>query len=85
MKKVNTIEGSVAKLNTGLGVKVSGLDSKLDAILESLSVVNTSGPTIVECEAQLDHFISLQLKHTIEEVEKKYDASIITCIPLPRC
>lgn len=76
MKKVNTIEALVHGLNTRLDVKVYRLDSKLDAILKSLSAVNISGPTIAESEAQLDHLISLRLKHTIAEVEHKYDASV---------
>lgn len=51
MKKVNSLEESVVGLNSKIDDKVSGLDSKLDAILKSLSEVNTSVPTIVECEA----------------------------------
>ena len=54
--------------------KVSGLDSKLDAILQSIN--NQSRPSAIDREAQLDQLISLWLKHTIEEVEHKYDTSV---------
>lgn len=76
MKKVNAIEAFVDGLNTRLDVKVFGLDSKLDAILNSLSTTKPSRPTTAVREAQLDQLISLRLKHTIEEVEKKSDESI---------
>lgn len=49
MKKVSSIETSVIELNTKLDQKVSIQDSKLDAIIQSLS--NRSGPSIVEREA----------------------------------
>ena len=54
--------------------KVSGLDSKLDAILQPIS--QQSGPSVAEREAQLDQLISLRLKHSMEEVKSKYDASV---------
>lgn len=70
MKRSNTIETFVVGLNAKLDAKVSGLDSKLDAILLSLFEATKSGPTNVEKEAQLDQLISLRIKHTIEEVEQ---------------
>ena len=76
MNKVDVIESSVIGLNTKIDEKVSRLDFKLDAILNSLSEANKSGPTVFEREAQLDQLISLCLKQTIEEVEQKYDASV---------
>ena len=76
MKKVNAIESSVAGLNTKLDAKVPALDSKLGAILTSLSDVTRSSPMVVEREAQLDHLIYLRLKHTVEEVEKKSNESL---------
>ena len=65
----------MAGLNSRLDVKVSGLYSKVDAILKSLSETNKSGPTTAERKAQLDQLISLRLKHMIEEVEQKYNES----------
>ena len=47
MKKVNAIEASVVGLKTRLDVNVSGLDSKLDAIMNSLSATKPFGPTIM--------------------------------------
>ena len=64
----------MAGLNTKIDEKVSRLDSNLDAILRSLS--SQSGPSVAEREAQLDQLLSLWLKHSIEEVEAKYDASV---------
>ena len=54
--------------------KVSGLDSKLDVILQYIS--QQSGPSVAEREAQLDQFISFRLKHTMEEVDTKYDTLV---------
>ena len=52
MQKVASIETSVTNLNTKMDQKVSGLDSKLDVILQSLS--QHFGPFVAEREAQLD-------------------------------
>lgn len=76
MKKFNAIVTFVAGLNAKIDDMVSGLDSKIDSILKSLSETKKSGPTVTEREAQLDQLISRLLKHTIEEVEQKYDASV---------
>lgn len=76
MNKVDTIEKTIAEINTMIDEKVSGLDSKLDAIHQSLSQTNRSRPTIDEQESHLDQLISLLLKNTIEEVEQKSDTSI---------
>ena len=74
MKKVTTLETNVAELNSKIDKKVSWLDSKLDVILQSLS--NQSGPSVDVRESLLHQLISIQLKHSIEEVKAKYDASI---------
>lgn len=66
----------MAKLNAKIDEKVFGLNSKLDTNLNSLSKTNKSGPTPTEREAQIEQLISFQLKHTIEEVKQKYDASL---------
>ena len=63
-RKVASIETYVTKLNTKMDQKVSGLDSKLDVIHQSLS--QQSGPSVAEREAQLDQLISLRLKQTME-------------------
>lgn len=44
----------MAGLNTEIDEKVSGLDSKVDAILISMSEANKSEPSVAEREAQLD-------------------------------
>lgn len=51
MKKVSTIEASIATLNSKIYENVSGLDSKLDVILQSMSKANKFGPSVSECEA----------------------------------
>lgn len=68
MKKFESLDTYVAGLNAKIDEKVSGLDSKLDGILISLSKRNKSEHTTVEREAQLDQLISIRIKHTIEEV-----------------
>lgn len=73
MKKVDVIETYVSGLNTKINEKFSGLDSKLDAIMLSLSEATKSGPTVVERDAQLDQLILLRLKHIVEEFEAKYN------------
>ncbi|XP_023753322.1 uncharacterized protein LOC111901670 [Lactuca sativa] len=52
MAKVSSVETSVTELNLKLDQKVSGIDSKLDTILQSLS--RQSGPSSAEREAHLD-------------------------------
>nr|KAJ0216936.1 hypothetical protein LSAT_V11C300102220 [Lactuca sativa] len=74
MKKVTTLETFVAELNNKIDAKVFEMDSKIDAILKSLST--QSEPSVAEREAQLDQLISIQFKHSIEEVEAKYDALV---------
>ena len=74
MKKVETIEASVSRVNSNIEEKVSKLDSKLDTIIQSLS--NQSQPSIAKREAQLDKIISLWLKHSIKEIKATYDASV---------
>ena len=69
INNVDTIEKTIAEINTMIDEKVSGLDSKLDASHQSLSQTNKSRPTIAEQESHLDQLISLLLKNTIEEVE----------------
>lgn len=59
MKKVDAIETYVDRLNAKMDEKVSGLDSKLNVILNILFETNKSGPTTAEKEAQLDQLISL--------------------------
>ena len=76
MKKVDTIETTMAGLNSKIDEKAFRLESKLDAILQSLSEVNKSWPTTAEREAQLYLLVSLRIKHAMEQVEKKYDASV---------
>lgn len=73
IKKVELIETSIAGLDAKVDAKVSSLDSKLDAIFLSLSEVKKASPSEEEHKDQL--LIFLQLKHTIEEVEQKYNTS----------
>ena len=62
------------ELNSRLDQKVSRLDSKLDAILRTLS--QQSRPSVAEREAHLDQLVSIRLKHTMEQVDSKYDALV---------
>ena len=55
---------------------MSGIDTKLDEILLSLSEVKKPRPSDEERTQELDQLISLPLKHTIEEVEKKHNSSL---------
>ncbi|XP_023739640.1 uncharacterized protein LOC111887699 [Lactuca sativa] len=52
MQKVASVETSVMELNSMMDQKVFGLDSKLDAILQTLS--QQLGPSFAEREAHLD-------------------------------
>lgn len=63
MQKLAYVETSVTELNSKLDQKVSGLDSKLDAILHSLS--QQSGPSVAEREAHLDQLISTSWKWSL--------------------
>lgn len=81
MKKVDAIKTFVVGLNNKIdvkvsGIEVSGLESKLDAILLSLSTATKSEPTNAKREVQLNRLISFSLKHTIEEVEAKYNENL---------
>ena len=74
MAKVSSVDNSVTELNSKLDQKVSRLNSKLDVILQSLS--HQSGPSVAERESQLNQLISIRVKHTVEELDSKYDALV---------
>ena len=76
ISKVESLDKSVAQLDSKIDAKLSGLDTKLDAILHSLFEVKKPRPSDAERVQQLDQFISLRNKHTIEEAEQKYNSSL---------
>lgn len=66
----------MTQLDSILDEKVSGLDAKLNVILMSLYEIKQTGPLEAERADQVDRLISLHFKHTLEEVEKKYNTSL---------
>lgn len=66
----------MAQLESRLDEKVSSIYSMLDVILQSHSKIEQHRPSEAEQAAQLDQLISIRFKHTIEEVEQKYNESL---------
>ena len=69
ISKVEFLDKLFAMLDSKIDAKVSSLETKPDAILQSLSEVKKVGPTDAEMVEQLDQLISMRFKHTLEEVE----------------
>lgn len=66
----------MVKLDSKIITKVSSLDTMLDTILKSLFKVKQPGPSYEETLKQLNQLISLCFKHTLEEIEQKYNFSL---------
>lgn len=66
----------MAQLDSKLDQKVPSLDSKLDVILKSLFGIKQVDPSEAERADQLYQLISLRFKHTLEEVDQKYNDNL---------
>lgn len=66
----------MAQLDSKLDQNVSSLDSQLNFILLSLSEIKQVGLAEAERADQLDQLLSLRFRHTLEEVEQKYNDNL---------
>ncbi|CAI9261638.1 unnamed protein product [Lactuca saligna] len=74
--KVDSPDKQVANLDSIIYQKVTSLNSKLELILKYLFEIKYVAPSELDQANQLDQLISLQFKHTVEEVEQKYNNSL---------
>lgn len=66
----------MTKLDSKINVKIYCLNTKLASIVKSLFEVKQPKPSEAKSEAQIDQLISLRFKHSLEEVEQKYNTSL---------